>query len=65
LVDLALVGDLALSTEVRLRVFLKALKYSRRPDLPQHLDILLAEAPALAETDLVLILTYLDKGRAR
>ena len=30
LVDLALVGDLALSTEVRLRAFLKALKYSRR-----------------------------------
>jgi predicted transposase YdaD len=44
LVDLARVGDLALSTEVRLRAFLKALKYSRRSDLPDCIDILLAEA---------------------
>jgi predicted transposase YdaD len=62
LVDLALVGDPALSTEVRLRAFLKALKYSRRSDLPDCIDILLAEAPALHEKDLRLILTYLDKG---
>jgi len=62
LVDLALVGDLALSTEVRLRAFLKALKYSRRADLPDCIDILLAEAPALDEKDLFVILTYLDKG---
>jgi hypothetical protein len=62
LVDLALVGDLALSTEVRLRAFLKALKYSRRSDLPDCIDILLAEAPALHEKDLFVILTYLDKG---
>jgi hypothetical protein len=48
--------------EVRLRAFLKALKYSRRPDLPDCIDILLAEAPALHEKDLVVILTYLDKG---
>lgn len=33
LVDLAQVEDPALSTEVRLRAFLKALKYSRRVDL--------------------------------
>jgi len=32
LVDLPRVKDLALSTEVRLRAFLKALKYIRRPD---------------------------------
>jgi hypothetical protein len=62
LVDLALVRDVALSTEVRLRAFLKALKYSRRPDLPDCIDILLAEAPALHEKDLVVILTYLDRG---
>ena len=62
LVDLARVGDLALSTEVRLRAFLKALKYSRRSDLPDCIDILLAEAPVLQEEDLVVILTYLDKG---
>jgi hypothetical protein len=62
LVDLARMEDRALSWEPRLRAFLKALKYSRRPDLSQHIDILLAEAPMLQETDLVLILTYLDKG---
>jgi hypothetical protein len=45
-----------------LRAFLKALKYGRRPDLPQHIDIVLAEAAVLPETDLTLILTYLDKG---
>jgi hypothetical protein len=41
---------------------LKALKYSRRADLPDCIDILLAEAPALDEKDLFVILTYLDKG---
>jgi hypothetical protein len=62
LVDLAQIDDRALSGQARLRAFLKALKYSRRQDLPQRIDILLAEAPMLEETDLVLILTYLDKG---
>jgi hypothetical protein len=52
----------ALSTQVRLRAFLKALKYSRRADLPDCIDILLAEAPALEEKDLFVVLTYLDKG---
>jgi predicted transposase YdaD len=62
LVDLALVEDLALSTKERLRAFLKALKYCRRPDLPDCIDVVLAEAPALDDKDLGLILTYLDKG---
>jgi hypothetical protein len=62
LVDLARMEDTALSTEVRLRTFLKALKYSRRSDLPDCIDILLGEAPALHEKDLFVILTYLDKG---
>ncbi|MBV8805021.1 MAG: Rpn family recombination-promoting nuclease/putative transposase, partial [Sinobacteraceae bacterium] len=47
LVDLAGTDDRALSTEVRLRAYLKALKYGRRADLPKHLDIVLAEARAL------------------
>jgi len=65
-VDLAQVEDPALSTEVRLRAFLKALKYSRRSDLPDCIDILLSGgAPALHEKDLFVILTYLDKGRQR
>jgi predicted transposase YdaD len=62
LIDLARVGDLALSTKVRLRAFLKALKYSRCEDLPDCIDILLAEAPALDERDLIAIVTYLDKS---
>jgi hypothetical protein len=45
-----------------LRAFLKALKYSRRPDLPQRIAILLAEAPVLEKEDLGLILAYIDKG---
>jgi Domain of unknown function (DUF4351) len=45
-----------------LRAFLKALKYSRRPDLADCIDILLAEALALNKKDFDLILTYLEKG---
>jgi hypothetical protein len=62
LVDLAATQDEALSATARLRAFLKALKYGRRADLPERLDIILAEAAALGRRDLHLILTYLDKG---
>jgi predicted transposase/invertase (TIGR01784 family) len=62
LVDLAATQDEALSATARLRAFLKALKYGRRADLPEHLDIILAEAATLERRDLLLILTYLDKG---
>lgn len=64
LVDLARIDDGALSTQVRLRAFLKALKYAVRPDLPTRMDIVLAEAPSLDIADVVLILTYIDKGPA-
>ena len=62
LVDLAQIDDRSLSAETRLRAFLKALKYSRRADLPDCIDVVLAEAPGLEEKDLFVILTYLDKG---
>jgi predicted transposase/invertase (TIGR01784 family) len=62
LVDLPLIDDRALSAEARLRAFLKALKYSRRPELPDCIDLVLAEAPGLEEKDLLVILTYLDRG---
>ena len=62
LVDLPLIGDSALSTDVRLRTFLKALKYSRRPDLPDCIDVVMADAPALEDKHLSVVLTYLDKG---
>jgi hypothetical protein len=62
LVDLALTDDQALSAKTRLRAFLKALKYSRRPDLPACIDIVFAEADTLGEDDLFVILEYFDKG---
>ena len=62
LVDLGQIDDRSLSSEARLRAFLKALKYGRRPDLPDCIDVVLAEAPGLEEKDLFVILTYLDKG---
>lgn len=54
--------DGALSGEARLRAFLKALKYRRRADLDECIDIVLAEAPVLEEEDLFVILTYLETG---
>lgn len=62
LVDLAVTPDEALSTIARLRALLAALKYSRRADLPEHLDFILADVETLQPRDLFLILTYLDKG---
>ena len=62
LVDLGPMDDTTLSCETRLRAFLKALKYSRRSDLPACIGIVLAEAPWLDEGDLLVILTYLSKG---
>jgi predicted transposase YdaD len=62
LVDLACLADDRLSAEPRLRAHLKALKYARRRDLPEKVDVLLAEAPLLEALDVALILTYIDRG---
>jgi predicted transposase/invertase (TIGR01784 family) len=62
LVDLAPMEDGALSSQLRLRAFLKALKYGRRPDLKTCFYAVLAEAPELGERDLSAILTYFEKG---
>lgn len=62
LVDLAALPDEGLSTIARLRALLMALKYCRRADLPERVDLILAQASALEQRDLLLILTYLDKG---
>jgi hypothetical protein len=62
LVDLSRIDDQELSGQVRLRAFLKALKYCRRRDLADHIHVVLSEAHALCDTDLFVILTYLDKG---
>jgi hypothetical protein len=60
LIDLAPMDHRTLSAEVRLRAFLKALKYSRRPDFADCVDIVFAELPALDDRDLFVILTYLE-----
>jgi predicted transposase/invertase (TIGR01784 family) len=62
LVDFARIEDNALSTHIRLRAFLKALKYVLRPDLPEHLGVLLAEGAQLPIVDVVQILAYIGKG---
>jgi putative YhgA-like transposase len=62
LVDLTTLDDRALSTDVRLRAFLKTLKYRRRRDLNACIAIVLAEAPMLDEEDLSVILIYLETG---
>jgi Putative transposase, YhgA-like len=56
LVDLGRVADEHLSAQPRLRAHLKALKYARRQDLPEKMDVLLAEAPVLEVLDVALIL---------
>ena len=61
-VDLGPMDDQTLSDKMRLRAFLKALKYGRRKDLPDQLHVVLAEAPALNRKDLLAILTYLSKS---
>jgi predicted transposase/invertase (TIGR01784 family) len=63
LVDLARIEDDALSRHVRLRAFLKALKYIQRSDLAERIDILLADSAELESVDVVLLLTYIGKGR--
>ena len=62
LVDLIGIDDQALSQHIRLRAFLKVLKYILRPDLPECIDVVLAEAPDLDVVDVVLILTYIGRG---
>jgi predicted transposase YdaD len=62
LVDLARVDDATLSKRVRLRAFLKALKYGKRRDLQDRLYAILVDAPALDDTDVCRILKYFDKG---
>lgn len=60
LVDLAQVDDEELSSDPRLRAFMKALKYCRWPDLNEHLTVVLAEEYALQDTDLFVVLAYLS-----
>ena len=64
MVDLTQIDDADLSVERRLRALLKALKYARRPDLRECLDVVQAEWSALGTKDLLVILKYLNKGAA-
>jgi predicted transposase YdaD len=63
LVDLTRIDDHTLSNLPGLRARLKALKYVRRPDLRERIDVLLAEAPFLQLPDIILILSYIEKAR--
>ena len=65
LVDLARIDDRALSQHLRLRTFLKALKYIWWPDLPEYVLRVLADAPALDRMDLRLVLQYISRGSVR
>lgn len=65
LVDLARIDDRALSQHLRLRAFLKALKYILRADLAEHLESVLADALALDRIDLGLVLQYISAGPVR
>ena len=60
LVDLATVDDSALSTDIRLDAYLKAMKYAQRADLPQQLRVILV--PELPDMDIVAILQYINAG---
>jgi hypothetical protein len=62
LIDLAKIEDSALSIHSRPRSFFKAMKYIQREDLPDHLHLLLLDAPALAKEDLIAILDYIARG---
>jgi hypothetical protein len=52
--------DSALSTDVRLDSYLKAMKYAQRADLPQQLRVILV--PELPDVDIVAILQYINAG---
>ncbi|MDR3514311.1 MAG: Rpn family recombination-promoting nuclease/putative transposase [Azospirillaceae bacterium] len=62
LADLGRIDDEALSQQIRLRALLKALKYVLRPDLSERIDVVLAEVATLDLVDVLLVLTYIDKG---
>ena len=60
--DLSRIEANALATNVRLRCFLKALKYGRYRDLGDHADVAVADVPELSEQDREVILEYWDNG---
>jgi predicted transposase/invertase (TIGR01784 family) len=62
LVDFARIEDSALSAYYRQRTFLLALKYVLHRDLPERLDVVLAEGAQLSIVDVGEILAYIGKG---
>lgn len=64
LVDLREIDDLHLSAEVRLRVFLMALKYCQWPELGSHLNSMFVEASVLKDIDVFRIVGYLNQSPA-
>jgi predicted transposase/invertase (TIGR01784 family) len=64
-IDLIRTPDEDLSSDLRLRVRLKALKYVLHPDLPALLDLILAEAALLDPMEFALVVRYLVVGSRR
>jgi predicted transposase YdaD len=60
LVDLPRIPDDALSADIRLGAYLKALKYARRKDLAERIGVILL--PELEDMDIGRILRYIDRG---
>jgi hypothetical protein len=60
LVDLPRIPDDALSADIRLGAYLKALKYARRKDLAERISLILM--PELEDMDIDRILRYIDRG---
>ena len=56
--DLPRIEDDALSADTRLGAYLKALKYGRRKDLAERIEVILA--PELADVDMNHILSYIS-----
>jgi predicted transposase YdaD len=57
LVDLPRIDDDALSADTRLSAYLKALKYGRRKDLPERIEVIMM--PTLEDVDMEHILRYI------
>jgi Putative transposase, YhgA-like len=62
LIDLVKIADSDLSTHLRARSFLKAMKYIRHKDLPDRIRSVLQDASRLLNEDVFAILFYIAKG---
>ena len=62
MLDLASIDNARLSSEVRLRNFLRTLQLGRHPDLNSHFGILFSEVSALPDMDVFRSVAYIESG---